>query len=139
MIERENLNLDFEYPSERSSFLLGSVALYKRFQQERITNDDIFFYLNALSKKDIPVYEKGPNPTQVYYKRGILDKDRKSLKKKGRIINQYRVIPERRRKVEQELKKTDYVKYLGQIDEFIASSATSGGSSFPVSNTIYLE
>ena len=91
MIERAKLNLEFKYPSDRSSFLLGSIALYKRFQKEWFTDDEVYSYLNSLSNV-IPVYKKGPNPTNIYSKRGILEKNPKSFKRSGNWINQYRVI-----------------------------------------------
>jgi len=116
MWERKPLNLEFDiFPNERPQFLLGSIALAKKFQRKKFINDDVRSYLLDLRKRYIPVYFSEAGIGYFYYMRGVLERNPHSYKKPTRWVDQYRVITSRMRKIEQELEKTEYVKYLDQL------------------------
>jgi hypothetical protein len=112
MWERKPLNLEFKkYPS----FLLGSMALYKKFQHETFIDDKAKSFLYDLYERNIPVDPDGHYPANYYYRMGILERNPKSFKKRKCWVDQYRVISSRIRIIEQEIEKTDYVKYMDQL------------------------
>jgi hypothetical protein len=115
--DRKPLNLEFDlFPNERSPFLLGSIALAKKFRRKSFIDEEAKSYLYDLFKGGIPVYGGvTSNPAYSYYRRGILERNPKSHKKKSCWVNQYRVIMSRIGIIEQELKKTEYVNYLSYL------------------------
>jgi hypothetical protein len=103
MWKSEKLKLEFKYfPEERPQFLLGSIALAKRFQKETFISKEAKSYLSYLFKQGFHVYHPGFNTAYYYYRRGVLKKD----------DDQYKVIMRRMRIIERELRIPEYAKYV---------------------------
>jgi hypothetical protein len=115
MWDKNPLNLEFNlFPNEKPQFLLGYIALTKKFKRKSFTNEEVRSYLIDLFKKGIPVYggTKGNRtPANIYYIRGLLERERISES----LIYYYRVKSSIRKKIMDELKKTEYVNYLNQL------------------------
>ena len=117
MWDKTPLNLEFDlFSNEKPQFLLGAIALAKKFQRKSFIDEEAKAYLDDLFKRGIPVYGGMiNNPTYSYYRRGVLKRNLKSYKKKSSWVNQYRVIMSRIGIIEQELKKTEYAIYLNKL------------------------
>lgn len=117
--ERIPLRLEFKLnPSDRSPFLLGSVALARKFKRKEFTNDQVKLYLYyKLFMGGINVYPYNfitgeiKNPAYTYYIRGVIEKYKPALK----VPAKYRVIMGRIPRIEQELMKTNYAIFLNQL------------------------
>ena len=104
---KEKLNLESKkYPFDRPGFLLGSIAIYKKFKHKTFINEELRSYLHFLYKNGIPINQGGTYPGYYYYNRGILERNPKSFKKKRSWVNQYRVIISRIKIIERILKAT---------------------------------
>ena len=115
------LTLGYFYAAQKPLYLLGAIALAKRFKKP-FTNKELHSYFYELYQKGIDVYGYGnENPAETYYKRGVLAKIKEENGTAYRPFN-YKVIRDRIKIIEKEFKKpefSDYQKFLDQIDELI--------------------
>lgn len=115
MTDIKPLNLEFDifFIKDKPEFLIGTIALAKKFKRKLFSNNEAKSYLLELHKKGIPVYGAYQNcPAESYYRKGLLAKMKEGYPNKSGWIIKYGVIKERMSIVKEELKKPDYSPYL---------------------------
>ena len=111
--ESKQLNLEFDlYSDDKPKFLLGYIALDKKFKRKSFTNKEARSYLISLGEKKIPVYgdtKDNRAPANIYCIRGLLEREKISEPFKYRVKGSIRKI------IINELKKTEYAIYLNKL------------------------
>ena len=114
------LTLGYFYAAQKPLYLLGAIALAKRFKKP-FTNEELHSYFYAIYQKGIDVYGYGnKSPAETYYKRGVLAKIKEENSTTHHSVK-YKVIRDRIKIIKKEFKKpefSDYQKLLDQIDNF---------------------